>query len=66
MGQFSANLDLAWLVVDGQVRGRLTNSMVNGDVTTMLNDKIILSAEREWVGDIYLPYVLCRINYSSN
>ncbi len=66
MGQFSANLDLAWLVVQGSVKGRLKNSMVSDDVTTMLNDKIVLSAEREWVGNAYLPYVLCRINYSTN
>ncbi|MEW6525046.1 MAG: TldD/PmbA family protein [Spirochaetota bacterium] len=65
MGNFSANLDLAWLVVQGEVRGRLSNSMVNDDVTTMLNDKIVLSSEREWGGNAYLPYVLCRINYST-
>jgi PmbA protein len=66
MGNFSANLDLAWLVVQGEVKGRLTNSMVSDDVTTMLNDKMVLSSEREWGGNAYLPYVLCRINYSTN
>jgi PmbA protein len=65
MGNFSANLDLAWLVVQGEVKGRLSNSMVSDDVTTMLNDKIVLSSEREWGGNAYLPYVLCRINYST-
>lgn len=65
-GDFSANLDLAWLVIQGDIRGRLKNSMVSENVTTMLNDNIILSKEREWVGNAYLPYVLCRINYSTN
>ncbi|MGB4270220.1 MAG: metallopeptidase TldD-related protein, partial [Spirochaetota bacterium] len=65
MGSFSANLDLAWLVVQGKVKGRLSNSMVSGDVTMMLNDKIVLSSEREWGGNACLPYVLCRINYST-
>lgn len=65
MGNFSANLDLAWLVVQGEVKGRLTNSMVSDDVTAMLNDKIVLSVEREWGGNACLPYVLCRINYST-
>ncbi|MGQ9842674.1 MAG: TldD/PmbA family protein [Spirochaetota bacterium] len=66
MGNFSANLDVAWLVVQDDIKGRLTNSMVSDDVTTMLNDNIVLSSEREWGGNAYLPYVLCRINYSTN
>ena len=65
MGQFSANLDLAWLVNKGEVQGRLKNCMVADDVTRMLDDTIVLSKEREWIGDSYLPYVMCRINYTT-
>ena len=65
MGQFSANLDLAWFVNKGEVQGRLKNCMVADDVMSMLDDTIVLSKEREWIGDSYLPYVMCRINYTT-
>lgn len=65
MGQFSANLDMAWFVNNGEVQGRLKNCMVADDVTRMLDDTIVLSKEREWIGDSYLPYVMCRIDYTT-
>lgn len=66
MGQFSANLDLAWLVDKGTIQGRLKNCMAADDVANMLDDTIVFSKEREWIGDAYLPFVMCRINFTSS
>ncbi len=54
-GEFSANLDLAYLVENGEISGRVKDCMVKGNLFELLKDNIIFSQEREQVGSSLLP-----------
>lgn len=57
-GQFSANLDLAYLIDNGEVAGRVKDCMISGNLFDLLSGDIILSKEIETHGSTILPYVL--------
>ncbi|MEO7992976.1 MAG: TldD/PmbA family protein [bacterium] len=58
-GDFSLNLDLAMVVENGEITGRLKDAMMSGNVFRMLKDQLAaLSAERFWTGGWYAPYFL--------
>jgi PmbA protein len=57
-GDFSVNLDLGFLVEDGQVRGRVKDCMVAGNVYELLKRVEAISSERQWVGDVYAPAIM--------
>ncbi len=57
-GEFSANLDLAYLVENGEVVGRVKDCMVKGNLFDLLKEEIIISKERELLGSTLVPHVL--------
>jgi PmbA protein len=58
-GQVSGNISLGFPIKDGLKTGRIKNCAVNVNSFDMLSDRILgISREREWVGDMYLPYML--------
>ena len=58
-GEFSVNLDLGYKVEQGQIVGRVKNTMVAGSIFEALNNLVDLSNEREWVGgSTYIPSLL--------
>jgi PmbA protein len=57
-GDFSANLELAYLVENGSVTGRVKDCMLSDNLFKLLAGEITLSAEREQIGSVLAPYVL--------
>lgn len=56
-GDFSANLDLAFLVENGEIKGRLKDCMISGNVYDLMKGEIKTSREMERKGSYLLPYI---------
>lgn len=57
-GDFSANLDLAYLIENGTVIGRVKDCMIAGNLFSLLAGEVVFSAERERRGSVTAPYIL--------
>ncbi|MBP7737614.1 MAG: TldD/PmbA family protein [Spirochaetes bacterium] len=57
-GDFSGNLELAYLIENGAIRGRVKDCMISDNLFRLLAGDIVLSAERERIGSVLAPYVL--------
>lgn len=58
-GEFSVNLDLGYKVENGEIVGRLKNTMVAGSIFEAFDDLIDLSNTCEWIGgSAYMPSML--------
>ncbi len=49
-GEFSVNLDLGYKVVNGEIVGRVKNTMVAGSIFEAFQNLVDLSSETEWIG----------------
>lgn len=56
-GDFSANMDLAYLVEDGKITGRVKDCMISGNIIQLLAGEIALSSDRERKGSSVLPWL---------
>jgi PmbA protein len=54
-GDFSINVALGYWVKNGQVMGRVKDTMVSGNVYTALEEAICLGNDAEWNGACYTP-----------
>lgn len=54
-GDFSINVDLGYRVKNGQVVGRVKDTMVAGNVYTALKQLVALGSDAEWNGSCYTP-----------
>lgn len=64
-GDFSANLDLAYLVENGTITGRVKDCMIADNLFRLLAGEIVLSAERERAGSVLAPFILFpAVNYT--
>jgi PmbA protein len=57
-GEFSINVDLGYRVKDGQVIGRVKDTMVFGNVYNALKQLIELGGDAEWNGSCYTPSLI--------
>lgn len=58
-GEFSVNLDLGYKIEQGQIVGRVKNTMVSGSLFEAFQNLVDLGNEREWVGgNTYVPSLL--------
>jgi PmbA protein len=57
-GDFSVNVDLGYWVEKGQVKGRVKDTMVAGNVYNALKSLVELGGDAEWNGSCYTPSVL--------
>lgn len=57
-GDFSVNVDLGYRVKNGQVIGRIKDTMVAGNVYTALKQSIELGNDPEWNGSCYTPSLI--------
>lgn len=57
-GDFSVNVDLGYYVKNGQVVGRVKDTMVSGNVYTALKQLIEIGSDAEWNGSCYTPSVI--------
>ncbi len=64
-GDFSAGLDLAYLVENGEITGRIKDCMLSDNLFSLLNSDILLSSDRERSGSVLAPYALFpQVNYT--
>lgn len=52
-GDFSINIDLGYLVENGQVTGRIKDTMVSGNIYTALKQLVKLGGDADWNGSCY-------------
>lgn len=57
-GEFSINLELGYLIHNGQVVGRVKDTMVAGNVYTALKNIVQLGGDADWNGSCYTPSVI--------
>lgn len=57
-GDFSINVDLGYRVKDGQIMGRVKDTMVAGNVYTALKHLVDLGGDADWNGSCYTPSVV--------
>ena len=64
-GDFSANLDMAYLVENGQTTGRVKDCMISDNLFDLLAGEVIISLERELSGATLAPYIVFpAVNYT--
>jgi len=56
-GAFAVNVELGFLIENGEITGRVKDSMLAGNAFDAFNAIRSISAETEWHGDTELPYV---------
>lgn len=56
-GDFSINVDLGYRIEGGEIVGRVKDTLVAGNVYTILRDLQGLGADRTWVGSRFTPSV---------
>ncbi len=57
-GDFSINIDLGYRVKNGQIIGRVKDTMVAGNVYTVLKQLVALGNDADWNGSCYTPSLL--------
>ncbi|WP_414527447.1 TldD/PmbA family protein [Nodularia chucula] len=57
-GDFSINIDLGYRVKNGEIIGRVKDTMVAGNVYTVLKELVALGNDADWNGSFYTPSLL--------
>lgn len=57
-GDFSVNVDLGFRVKEGEILGRVKDTMIAGNVYSALNQLLSLGNDGEWNGSCYTPSVI--------
>jgi PmbA protein len=57
-GDFSINVDLGYRVRNGEVIGRVKDTMVAGNVYTALKQLVALGGDADWNGSCYTPSLI--------
>lgn len=58
-GQVSGNIDLGFLIQDGQIKGRVKDCMVSVDCFRAFREQIAgASTEKEWAWNMFLPHLM--------
>ena len=64
-GDFSAGLDLAYLIENGEIAGRVKDCMLSDNLFTLLAGTVVFSSEQEQVGSVLAPYLfLPRVTFT--
>jgi len=64
-GDFSGNLDLAYLVENGEITGRVKDCMLADNIFSLLGGELVLSSEREQTGSVLSPFAFFpAVNYT--
>ncbi len=54
-GDFSINIDLGYRVKNGEIIGRIKDTMLSGNVYKALNQVMTVASDRHWQGALYVP-----------
>ncbi|HPN11804.1 MAG TPA: TldD/PmbA family protein [Spirochaetota bacterium] len=64
-GDFSGSLELAFLVENGRIAGRVKDCMISDNIFRLLAGDIVMSAERERMGSVLAPSLfLPSVNFT--
>lgn len=64
-GDFSASLELAYLIESGTIAGRVKDCMISDNLFRLLAGDIVLSAEQTRIGSVLAPHILLpSVNYT--
>ena len=56
-GEFGGNVLLGFRIQDGEIVGRVKDTVISGNVYEALNKIIAISNEPRWVGSVWVPHV---------
>ncbi|PZO43248.1 MAG: peptidase C69 [Pseudanabaena frigida] len=57
-GDFSINIDLGYRVKNGEIVGRVKDTMLSGNVYTALNHVTAVASDRQWHGSLFVPAMI--------
>lgn len=57
-GNFSVNIDLGYRVKNGEIIGRVKDTMLSGNIYKALNQVIAVGSDRQWQGSLYTPSII--------
>ncbi len=57
-GDFSVNVDLGYRVKNGQIVGRVKDTMIAGNVYQVLKNTVVLGRDSDWSGSCWTPSVI--------
>jgi PmbA protein len=57
-GDFSVNVELGYRVQNGQITGRVKDTMIAGNVYTVLKQIVALGEDADWNGPCYTPSLI--------
>ncbi|HEY9651787.1 MAG TPA: TldD/PmbA family protein [Coleofasciculaceae cyanobacterium] len=57
-GDFSVNVELGYRVQNGQILGRVKDTMISGNVYTVLKQLVALGDDADWNGPCYTPSLI--------
>lgn len=57
-GDFSVNVELGYTVQNGQITGRVKDTMIAGNVYTVLKQLVALGGDADWNGPCYTPSLI--------
>ncbi|MBD2258398.1 TldD/PmbA family protein [Pseudanabaena sp. FACHB-2040] len=57
-GEFSVNVELGYLIRNGEIVGRVKDTMIAGNVYTALSNIVELGGDADWNGSCYTPSVI--------
>jgi PmbA protein len=57
-GDFSVNVELGYRVQNGQIIGRVKDTMIAGNVYTVLKQLVALGGDADWNGPCYTPSLI--------
>ena len=58
-GDFSGNVLLGYKVENGEIVGRVKDTVVSGNIYQVLDGSIVVGKEARWVGAVFTPAILC-------
>ena len=66
-GEFSVNIDLGYLIENGEITGRVKDCMIAGNAFAVFNNIIAMGNIAEWYGSIKVPPFYFRaLNIAGN
>ena len=57
-GDFSINVDLGYRVKNGEIVGRVKDTMLSGNIYKALNQVTAVASDRAWHGSLYVPAMI--------
>jgi PmbA protein len=57
-GDFALNLMLGFLIENGEIKGRLNNTMISGNIYDAFNSIALMGKEVKQTGSLYIPDIL--------